>query len=500
MTSLAKAFAALLCATALSSAPALAKTGETTETAASAPSEIVPIDPASLDLTRGIEARTLDNGLEVVVIPDRRAPVVTHMIWYRAGAADEPRGKSGIAHYLEHLLFKGTPDVPMGEFSGAVAAVGGRENAFTSQDYTAYFQRVAPDQLGTMMAYEADRMVNLELTEEMIATERQVILEERASRIGASPGAELGQAVGSALFANHPYGTPIIGWRDEISGLTAEDAIDFYKRFYRPDNAVVVIAGDVDPAEAFRLAKETYGRIEVDGDPPVRERPAEPESRVTRTVELSDPRVARPSVSLSWLAPSYETAENEREAYALDMLADILSGGTTTRLYRELVVEDAVAAGAGAYYDGSPLDLGRFTLSITPADGVTVGEAEEAIRAELARVAEEGVTQQELDRARDRLFTSVVFARDNQATMARILGASFAGGSDLTEIREWPERMAAVTPADVQEAAKRFTGDNFVRAILRPTESVSTASSSGAEPDSEPIAQTEPAAAPETVR
>ena len=432
-------------------------------------SEIAPIDPASLDLTRGIELRTLANGLRVVVIPDRRAPVVTHMVWYRAGAADEPRGKSGIAHYLEHLLFKGTPDVPMGVFANAVASVGGQENAFTSQDYTAYFQRVSPDQLATVMAYEADRMVNLELDEAMIATERQVILEERASRVGASPGAELGQAVSAALYANHPYGTPIIGWENEIRDLSAEDAIAFYKRFYRPDNAVVVIAGDVDPADAFRLAEETYGAIAAKGPAPERVRPTEPESRVTRTVELADPRVSRPSVSLTWLAPSYETAE-PGEAEALELLAGVLSDGTTTRLYRSLVVQNALAAGAGAYYDGSSLDSGRFTLSITPANGVSLEDAEAAIREEVARVARDGVTRDEVDRARDRMFTSVVFARDNQAAMARILGMSVAGGADLEEIAAWPERMASVTPQMVQEAAKRFDGTGFVRAILRPSE------------------------------
>lgn len=426
---------------------------------------------ADLDLVAGIEARTLDNGLRVVAIPDRRAPVVTHMLWVHAGAADEPPGKSGIAHYLEHLLFKGTPNVPMGEYSGLIAANGGQENAFTTQDVTAYFQRIPPDILPTVMAYEADRLVNLVLTDEMILTEREVIREERESRVGQSPGAELGEAANAALFLNHPYGTPVIGWPKEIDSLTAEDASAFYERFYRPDNATLVVAGDVEPNEVFRLAEETYGRIEVEGPSPERVRPSEPGSRVTRTVELADPRVSRPRVSLSWLAPVYGEAE-DGEAEAIDLLTEILSGSSTSRLYRQLVVEDRVAAGAGAFYDGSSLDIGRFGLSVTPADGVSVGEAEEAIRAEVARIAEEGVSEDELRRARDRLLVSTVFARDSQASMARIVGGSLARGSTLDDIAAWPEALRAVTPEDVAQAARRFTGEGFVRAILKPKERV----------------------------
>ena len=425
--------------------------------------------PLEVDLTEGVEVRTLGNGLTVVALADRRAPVVTHMVWYRAGAADEPPGKSGIAHYLEHLLFKGTPAVPAGVFSGAVAATGGQENAFTSQDATAYFQRVPPDLLPTVMAYEADRMVNLELTEAMIATEREVIKEERAQRLLSSPGAELGVAVDAALFPNHPYGTPIIGWPDEIAALTAEDALDFYRRFYRPDNAVVVVVGDVEPAEVFRHAEATYGAIQVAGMAPERARTAVPTLRATRTVELEDPRVARPNLSLAWIAPTYETAE-PGEAEAIDLLAEVLSGSSTSRLYRRLVVEDEVAAGAGAYYSGNARDVGRFVLAVTPADGVSLEVAEDAIRAEIARIAETGVTEDELTRARDRLLVSAVFARDSQAAMARVLGAAFTGGSTLEEIRDWPARMAAVAPDDVRAAARRFTGDDLVRSVLRPAD------------------------------
>ena len=487
----------LLALTLVAPAPLLAKERVAEAGVEGSAFAVEPLDPAGIELTRGVELRTLDNGLQVIVIPDRRAPVVTHMIWYHAGAADEPAGKSGIAHYLEHLLFKGTPNVPAGTFTAAVAGAGGMENAFTGQDYTAYFQRVSPDLLPTVMAYEADRMVNLELTEEMIATEREVIQEERASRVGQSPGAELGEALSAALYLNHPYGTPIIGWPREIDGLTAEDALAFYERFYRPDNATLVIAGDVQPAEAFRLAEETYGTITVEGPPPVRDRLHEPGSRVTRTVELADPRVSRETGSLTWLVPSYGSA-GEGEAEALEILAEILSGSATSRLYRSLVVERALAAGAGARYDGSPRDIGRFSLSFTPAQGVPLDEVETATRTELTRIAEEGVTAEEIARARDRLLVSTVFARDSQATMARIFGASFALGSTMEDIASWPTRLAAVTPEAVQAAARRFGSDGFVRAVLRPGERETLAAGSPRRITPRPVAVEPAIEAPDT--
>ncbi|MEM7463132.1 MAG: pitrilysin family protein, partial [Pseudomonadota bacterium] len=257
----------------------------------------------------------LDNGLEIVVIPDHRAPVVTHMVWYKAGSADEPWGKSGIAHFLEHLLFKGTKTAKPGEFSTEIAEIGGRENAFTSVDYTAYYQKVAPDALEMVMRYEADRMQNLTLTESDVETERDVILEERRQRVDANPGSILSEALNAAVYQNHPYGIPIIGWEHEMVGLTRQDAFDFYNTHYTPNNAILIVAGDIEPEEVLELARKTYGPVERRAEPGQRVRPSEPDSVVSRNVSYRDARVTVPSMRRIYLAPSYRIAE-PREAEA----------------------------------------------------------------------------------------------------------------------------------------------------------------------------------------
>src|SRR3954454_20867075 len=243
-----------------------------------------------------VSSFTLDNGLDVVVIPDRRTPVVTHMVWYRNGSADDPLGQSGIAHFLEHLMFKGTENHPVGAFSKAVSGLGGQENAFTSYDYTAYFQRVARDHLGTMMEFEADRMSGLALTDAVVDPERNVVLEERKMRVDNAPSAQLGEEIAAALFTHHPYGIPIIGWEDEIAGLTLDDAIAFHDRFYTPNNATLVVAGDVTVEEVRLLAEATYGKAPRRAEPPARVRPQEPPQRAERRVRLADPRVEQLSL------------------------------------------------------------------------------------------------------------------------------------------------------------------------------------------------------------
>ncbi len=292
----------------------------------------------------------LANGLQVVVIPDHRAPVVTHMVWYRVGAADDPPGKSGIAHFLEHLMFKGTKSHPEGEFSARVEAVGGDDNAFTTEDYTAYHQTVAKDHLKLMMEFEADRMANLEIIDAALIPERQVILEERGMRIDNSPGARLGVAMDAALYENSHYRIPTIGWASEMATLDRGDALRFYDRYYTPNNAIVVVAGDVTEDEVKTLAQETYGKLARRADTPRRVRLREPPADAARLVTLSDPRVTQPSFRRFYLAPSEHTGK-PGEAEALEVLADILGGGSTSRLYRQLVVEQGIAAGAGAGYD-----------------------------------------------------------------------------------------------------------------------------------------------------
>lgn len=398
---------------------------------------------------------TLDNGLEAVVIPDRRAPVVTHMLWYRVGSADEVAGKSGIAHFFEHLMFKGTSNNPAGAFSGAVAAIGGQENAFTSYDFTAYFQQVTPEALETMMRFEADRMHNLVLTEEVIAPEREVILEERASRVELNPEGILGEETDATLYQNHPYGRPVIGWRHEIAALSRTDAEAFYRRYYAPNNAILVVAGDVDPAQVKAMAERTYGAVPRGEPLPPRIRPTEPDQKTQRTVTLRDARVALPSFQTSWVVPSYRTAE-PGVAEALDVLSEILGGGIRSRLYDGLVVKSDVANSVGAYYRGSALDDGSFTISGSPRVADRLGELEAAVEAEIARIAADGVTEDELADAKARFVRSTIFARDSQTGMARMYGAELATGGSVEEIATWPDRIKAVTAEQVRAAAGQF--------------------------------------------
>ena len=449
---------ALLLATSVLS-PAVAQQTSPVETDTPAVTEGTksPLDQLTPDELKGADVSTftLDNGLRVVVIPDNRAPVVTHMIWYKVGSADEPEGKSGIAHYLEHLMFKGTTNTPGGEFSRKIAEIGGSENAFTSYDYTGYFQRVSPEALPEMMRLEADRMENLVLTDEVVLPERDVILEERNSRIENNPGAILGEAVSAALYQNHPYGTPIIGWEHEIRGLTKDDAIAFYDRYYTPNNATLVVAGNVTPEEVRKLAEETYGKVERRAEPGERARPSEPPARVARSLTLTDPRVRQPSFQRSYLVPSYGQ-DTGKTPYALDVLGEVLGGSSTSRLYRALVREKQLATNVGAYYRGGSMDETAFVVYATPKPGTSIAELEDAVEAEIARLVKDGVTQAEVERAAARALKENIFSRDSQSTLARIYGAGLTSGLTLEDIQKWPARMAAVTAEQVNEAARTY--------------------------------------------
>ncbi|MBK8456006.1 MAG: insulinase family protein [Phyllobacteriaceae bacterium] len=398
---------------------------------------------------------TLDNGLRLVVVPDHRAPVVTHMAWYRIGSADEPAGKSGIAHFFEHLMFKGTKTHPAGEFSAAVAEIGGEENAFTSYDYTAYYQQVAPSALESMMAFESDRMRNLVLTDDVIGPERDVILEERRMRIDNSPEAVLDEEIDATMYQNHPYGVPVIGWLHEMEQLNRVDAVDFYDRYYAPNNAIVVIAGDVKPEEARAIAERTYGKVPRGPELPPRIRPEEPEQNTKRTVTLADARVSVPTFRTQWLAPSYRTAE-KGEAEALDLLSEILGGGLRSRLYQELVVKRGIAANAGAWYMGDAIDDTIIAVTATPRGDATLEEVEKAVMDEVARIAAEGVTADELAAAKKRYVRSLVFARDDQSDMARIYGTTLATGGTVADVAEWPARIEAVGADAVKAAAQKY--------------------------------------------
>ncbi len=413
------------------------------------------------------ETFTLKNGMAVVVIPNHRVPVVTHMVWYKAGSADEPPGKSGIAHFLEHLMFKGTKTLAPGEFSRILARNGGRENAFTSHDYTGYFQSVAVDRLQLVMEMEADRMTNLVFDEKEVEPERQVIFEERRNRTGNNPSAILGEHVNAALFLNHPYRRPIIGWEHEIRGLTISDLRSFYRRWYTPNNAILVVAGDITADRLRPLAERTYGRIPA-GPAPSRARPGEPPHKAARRVTLKDPRVRQPSWSRTFLAPSYTEGATEH-AYPLQVLAEILGGGATGPLYRSLVVEQKLAVSAGAYYDPSRLGPGTFGFYASPRPGVSMAKLEAAMEAELARVVDKGVTDEEARRAKGRLDAEAVYARDSLRTGARVLGGALAIGLSVEDVESWPERIAAVTVRQINAAARAVIQDGrSVTALLLP--------------------------------
>jgi zinc protease len=397
---------------------------------------------------------TLDNGLELVVVPDHRTPVVTHMIWYRVGSADETPGKSGLAHFLEHLMFKGTAKIPAGKFAQTLNDIGGQENAFTSNDYTAFYQRVPREHLETVMAFEADRMTGLVLTDANVLPERDVVLEEHNQRVANDPAAQLTEQVQAALYLNHPYGRPVIGWRHEIEALTREDALAFYRRFYTPNNAVVVIAGDVGAEAVGALAQETYGKLARRSEPGPRLRPQEPEPVSMRQVTLADPRVAQPSLNRSYLVPSFATARAEAEA--LDVLAQILGAGATSRLYRALVIDKGLAADAGAWYQGVALDATRFGVYASPRPGTGLIQLEQALDGVIAELAEHGVTADELARAQTRLIADFVYAQDNQMALARFYGLVLTTGSTIEDLRARPDLIRAVTADQVREAARRW--------------------------------------------
>ncbi len=407
------------------------------------------------------ETFTLDNGMDVVVVTNRRAPVVSHWVWYRVGSADSPPGKSGLAHFVEHLMFKGTDTLAPGEFSRTVARNGGTENAMTSHDFTAYFQNIAKDRLELVMSMEADRMANLRLTDAEVYPERDVVIEERRSRVDNDPGSRLSEQLHAALYLNHPYGNPVIGWMHEIESYSRADAEAFHAHWYHPGNAILIVVGDVDGDEVRPLAEATYGQVPA-GPVRSRERLAEPPPQVARRLVLEDPRASQPSVSRAYLAPSQRQVGWET-AHALDLFSEILGGGSTSRLYRELVVERGLAANAGAFYRGTSFDDTAFRLFAVPRQGVELAELEAAMDEVLRRTLDEGVTELEVERARKRMQAEAVYARDSLGGAARIIGSALTAGLEIDDVERWAERVGTMTVAGVNEAA---------RAVLLPERSV----------------------------
>ena len=410
---------------------------------------------------------TLDNGLQVVVIENHRAPIVMQMLWYRVGAADEEPGESGLAHFLEHLLFKGTKTVKPGEFSRIIARIGGQDNAFTSHDFTAYFQRVAAHELETIMRLEADRMQNVILTDEVVMPERDVVLEERRSRTDNSPAAQLREQVRRALYLNHPYGRPVIGWMGEIRQLTTERALAFYRKHYAPNNAMLIIAGDTSLEKVRAMAEKYYGPIPR-RSVPERVRPKEPPHRAARRVVLTNQRVTLPAWSRTHLAPSYG-ADEKGIGYALEVLAQVLGGGSTSRLYRKLVIERGIASNAGAWYSGDGLDYGEFGIYASPKAGGDIDELEKAVLEELAAAIEEGLKPADIDRAKRLMSAQAIYARDGIRAGPNAIGQAFTQGRTIADVEEWPDRISAVTPERIMAVAKTVIKlESSVTSILLP--------------------------------
>ncbi len=396
----------------------------------------------------------LDNGLMGVVIEDHRAPTITHMLWYRAGAADEPPGKSGIAHYLEHLMFKATDELEPGEFSKIVAANGGTDNAFTSQDYTAYFQRIASDRLDLVMGMEADRMVDLALTDEDVAPELQVVLEERKQRTDNDPGALFSEQRNAAMFLNHPYGIPIIGWEHEIKTLTRQDAVDWYERHYAPNNAILIVAGDVDPAQVEALAQKHFGPIPAAQNITPRARPLEPPQLSARRMIYNDARVRQPYVVRAYLAPERNSGD-QKTAAALTILAEMLGGsGITSAMGQQLQLEEELALATGAFYSGLGLDHRQFGLYVVPRPGKSLEEAEDGMDRAIADFIEAGPDPEHLERIKFQINAGAVFEQDNQEALAQRFGAGLTSGLTVADIQAWPDVLSAVTAEDIIAAAK----------------------------------------------
>ncbi len=423
---------------------------------------------ATLGLARPVDAQVyrpdtfkLANGLEVVVVDNPRVPAVAVMVWYRAGAADEPIGKGGIAHFLEHLMFKGTPTVGAGEYARIIGREGGSQNAFTSLDYTGYWAEVASDRLELVLKLEADRMVNLQLTDDVVLPERDVILEERSQVVDNRPSSQLGEQLRALLYQHYPYRLPVIGWRHEIAKLTREDALAWYRKYYTPNNAILVVSGDVDVARLKPLAEKYFGPIPARAVPE-RWRPEEPPARAARRLTMKSEQVGTASLSRTYLAPSYLYGDTT-QAYALQVLAELFGGATTSRLYRSMVIDQPLATSSGAYYEASTIGPGSFGFYTSPRQGRSVEEAEAALDAALEKLLADGPTEDEVARAKQRLSAAAAFARDSLRGPAQALGGALVIGRSIEDVEAWPKRIEAVTRDEVIAAA---------RAVLKPESSV----------------------------
>lgn len=411
--------------------------------------------------------RTLANGLKVIVKEDHRAPVLVQQIWYKAGSMDERTGKTGVAHVLEHMMFKGTHAVPAGEFSRQIAAAGGRENAFTSNDYTAYFQQLHKSKLPLAMKLESDRMQNLNLSENEFSREIKVVMEERRMRTDDEPHALLQEKMMAAVYLEHPYQHPVIGWMSDLESLSVNDARDWYRRWYAPNNATLVIAGDVKAGEVFALAQRYYGKI------PRRVQPArrifsEPLQIGIKRLVVKAP-AELPLLVMSFHAPNIIDAKQDWKPYALEMLAGVLSGNDSARLNKHLVREQQIASSVGAAFDSVSRGPGLFTLEAVPSAGKTAADMETALRGEIAQLIRDGVSETELKRVRAQVLAGEVYKLDSVFYQAMQIGQMESIGLGQKTIPVMLERLQAVTAEQVSLVAKEFLqDDNLTVAVLDP--------------------------------
>ena len=404
------------------------------------------------------QTHTLDNGLQVVVVENHRAPVVTHMIWYRVGAADEPRGKSGIAHFLEHLMFKGhhhpvLGDAKPGEFSKIVRALGGEDNAFTSQDYTAYYQSIASAHLERVMTMEAARMRGVDIPQEAFESENKVIQEERRQRTDNDPRAQMHEQMMENLFPNHPYSMPVIGWMHEVQALQWSDAKAFYDRYYAPNNAIVVVSGDVTAQEVFEMAKRTYGLIEP-ADTPVRTRTVSPPFIGKTSVVVTHKEIKEPLIRRTYRVPSYR--QNPQHSLAFEVLADIMGAGSTSRLYKSLVIDQKIASTISFSYNPAVWDDATLSITATPMSVEHIDAIKAAIDEELRTLITHGVTDEERRDSIARMQAEAIYARDSLSGPAMIIGHSLVTGATLENVEYWPQNIETVTKDQIKDVANLY--------------------------------------------
>jgi zinc protease len=411
----------------------------------------------------------LANGMQVVLIPDHRAPVVTHMLWYRVGSADEIPGQSGLAHFFEHLMFKGTSHYPGDAYSRLIGRVGGEINAFTSYDYTVYYATVGADHLGLVMALEAERMINLTLSEETVQVEREVIVEERRLRTDNHPESLLHEQVMAALFLNHRYGIPVIGWMHEIRSWTLDDVLTFYRRWYLPSHAILVVAGHVALDHLQPLAEKHYDTLPA-ASPGVRKRALEPEHSAPRRVTIQDPRIKHSLWMRLYLTPPYGTSERHRMP-AMEVFAELLGGGPTSLLYTHLVRRLGLAAEVSVAYTPDAIDQATMAIVAVPAPGVSVDELEQAIDRELRRIREGAIEETDVQRVQRKLRAQAIRMRDGTLPAAQVVGAALSTGATLDELDTWPVRIGAVTVPDVHaEATAVLRNEASATGVLMPSQ------------------------------